>query len=50
MVNVAVCGATGYTGAELIKILLKHPKVSIKALTAKIDKPTRISDIELILS
>ncbi|MFH1868949.1 MAG: N-acetyl-gamma-glutamyl-phosphate reductase [Candidatus Omnitrophota bacterium] len=45
MVNVAVCGATGYTGLELIRILLKHPKAKIKALTAKIDKPTRISDI-----
>lgn len=45
MINVAVCGATGYTGLELIRILLKHPKVNIKALTAKIDKPTRISDL-----
>lgn len=45
MINAAVCGATGYTGLELIKILLKHPGVNIKALTAKIDKPTRISDI-----
>lgn len=45
MINVAVCGATGYTGLELIRILLKHPRVNIKALTAKIDKPTKISDI-----
>lgn len=45
MINVAVCGATGYTGLELIRILLKHSKVTIKVLTAKIDKPTRISDI-----
>lgn len=45
MVNVAVCGATGYTGLELIRILLKHPRVKIKALTAKIDKPTKISDL-----
>jgi len=45
MINVAICGATGYTGLEIIKILLKHPKVSIKALTAKIDKKEKISDI-----
>jgi len=30
---VAIIGASGYTGAELIRILLNHPHVSIKALT-----------------
>jgi len=45
MINVAVCGITGYTGLELIRVLLAHPKVSIKALTARFDKPTRISDV-----
>lgn len=44
MINVAVCGATGYTGCEIIDILLRHPKANIKALTAKLDKPARISD------
>jgi N-acetyl-gamma-glutamyl-phosphate reductase len=44
MINVAVCGATGYTGLEIIRILLRHPKAAIKALTAKLDKPARISD------
>jgi len=45
MLNVAICGATGYTGLEIIKILLKHPKVKIKVLAAKIDKPAKISEI-----
>ncbi len=31
--NIAIIGASGYTGAELIRILLAHPHVSIKALT-----------------
>lgn len=44
MINVAICGATGYTGCEIIRVLLKHPKAHIRALTAKLDKPTRISD------
>jgi N-acetyl-gamma-glutamyl-phosphate reductase len=44
MVNAAICGATGYTGCEIIRILLRHPKAQIKALTAKLDKPARISD------
>ena len=45
MVKVGVCGASGYAGLELIKILLRHPKVSIKTLAAKIEKPCKISDI-----
>jgi N-acetyl-gamma-glutamyl-phosphate reductase len=35
MLNCAVIGATGYTGAELIKILLKHSCVRISALTTR---------------
>ncbi len=35
MINVAVVGATGYTGIELIKILLRHPHVRIAALTTR---------------
>jgi len=30
--NVAIAGATGYVGIQLIKILLKHPKIKIKYL------------------
>jgi N-acetyl-gamma-glutamyl-phosphate reductase len=44
MINIAVCGATGYTGLEIIRILLKHPKAAIKVLTAKLDNPKKISD------
>jgi len=29
MINVAIIGASGYTGLELIKILIKHPKFNI---------------------
>ena len=32
--NVIVIGASGYTGAELIRLLLDHPMVTIKALVA----------------
>jgi N-acetyl-gamma-glutamyl-phosphate reductase len=31
--SVGILGASGYTGAELVRLLLRHPKVSIKALT-----------------
>lgn len=33
VLNIAILGASGYTGAELIRILLAHPHVSIKVLT-----------------
>ncbi|HKY63010.1 MAG TPA: N-acetyl-gamma-glutamyl-phosphate reductase [bacterium] len=33
--NVAIVGATGYTGLELARILLNHPKVKIAALTSE---------------
>ena len=35
MIRVAVLGATGYTALELIKLLLRHPKVEITALTSR---------------
>lgn len=44
MLNVAVVGATGYTGVEIIKILLRHPRVRITSLTAKVDKPVKIQE------
>jgi len=33
-IRVAILGASGYTGAELLRLLLRHPDVEIKALTA----------------
>ena len=33
-INVAILGASGYTGAELLRFLLVHPRVRIAALTA----------------
>ena len=34
-INVAIAGATGYIGIELIKLLVKHPKVKIKNICAQ---------------
>ena len=33
-INIALIGATGYTGLELVLMLSKHPKVNIKYLCA----------------
>lgn len=32
--RIAVLGASGYTGSELVRLLLRHPRVEIVALTA----------------
>ncbi len=33
--NIAVIGASGYTGADLVRLALRHPNIHIKALVAK---------------
>jgi N-acetyl-gamma-glutamyl-phosphate reductase len=33
--NIAIVGATGYTGQELVRLLLSHPQVKIAALTSR---------------
>jgi N-acetyl-gamma-glutamyl-phosphate reductase len=35
MLRVAICGGSGYTGAELLRILSAHPKVEITAVTSE---------------
>lgn len=35
MIKTAVVGATGYAGAELVKIIAGHPKVELSILTSK---------------
>jgi len=35
MIRVGIIGATGYTGLELLKLLLRHPHVSLVALTSR---------------
>lgn len=45
MLRVGIIGARGYTGEELINILLKHSQVKITYLTARVEKPVSISEI-----
>jgi N-acetyl-gamma-glutamyl-phosphate reductase len=44
-VKVGVIGATGFTGEKLIELLLRHPKVEIKYLSAKLDKELKFSQV-----
>jgi N-acetyl-gamma-glutamyl-phosphate reductase len=40
--NVAIVGASGYAALELIRILLRHPKVRIAAATSRQDEAPRL--------
>ncbi len=42
MVRIAVAGASGYAGGELVRLLLAHPDVEIGALTAGGNAGTRL--------
>ena len=44
-VRVGILGASGYAGAELIRLLARHPKAQIALLTAKRHVGERIDDI-----
>lgn len=35
MIKTAICGASGYTGVELLRILANHPKVKVTAATSE---------------
>ena len=42
--RVAVAGATGYAGGELLRLLLAHPEVEIGAVTASASAGRRLGD------
>ncbi len=43
--NVGVIGATGYTGEELVRLLVRHPHVTIRYTSGKEDREARIQTI-----
>ncbi len=43
--NIAILGASGYTGAELIRLLLAHPRVNIVALTGDSQAGQPLADV-----
>ncbi|MEW6777386.1 MAG: N-acetyl-gamma-glutamyl-phosphate reductase [Bdellovibrionota bacterium] len=43
--RIAVCGATGYTGFELVRLLLNHPKVELAALTSQQSAGKKMSEV-----
>lgn len=45
MLNVAIVGASGYTGLELIRILYRHPEVAVTCLTSEQSAGKKISEV-----
>src|SRR3989338_938095 len=45
--RVAIAGATGYAGEELIRLLLQHPHIQLTCLaaSAKLERPVPASDV-----
>lgn len=44
-IKAAIVGASGYTGAELVRILINHPHVDIAAMTADRKAGMRMADV-----
>jgi N-acetyl-gamma-glutamyl-phosphate reductase len=45
MLKVAIVGASGYTGVELIRILYCHPEVAVTCVTSERSAGKRVSDV-----
>jgi N-acetyl-gamma-glutamyl-phosphate reductase len=45
VIKVGVIGGTGYTGAELLRLLTGHPNVEIAAITSRSNQGELVSDI-----
>lgn len=44
MLSVAVVGGTGYTGVELLRLLVVHPDVSLKMVTSRSEEGVAVAD------
>lgn len=45
MLKVGIVGGTGYTGAELLRLLAEHPQAEIAAITSRGEAGTAVSDL-----
>ena len=44
-IKIGIVGGTGYTGVELLRLLVQHPQVEIKAITSRGEAGQRVSDM-----
>ena len=45
MISVGIDGGTGYTGVELLRLLLRHPNVQANVLTSRTENGRRVDDM-----
>ncbi len=45
MISVGIVGGTGYTGVELLRILLRHPKAQVRVLTSRTEAGKPVADM-----
>jgi N-acetyl-gamma-glutamyl-phosphate reductase len=45
MVKVGIVGGTGYTGVELLRLLVRHPQVELVAITSRAEAGTNVVDL-----
>lgn len=45
VIKVGIVGGTGYTGAELLRLLAMHPRVKVEVITSRTESGTRVADL-----
>jgi len=45
VLRVGIVGGTGYTGVELLRILVEHPQVDLRVITSRSNVGTRVADM-----
>lgn len=45
VISVGIVGGTGYTGVELLRLLLKHPNAKVTVLTSRTENGRRVDDM-----
>ncbi len=45
MIKVGIVGGTGYTGVELLRLLLGHPEVSLRVITSRGEAGTLVAEL-----
>jgi len=45
MARIGIVGGTGYTGSELLRLLARHPRANVTAITSRAEAGTAVADI-----
>ncbi len=45
MIEVGIVGGTGYTGVELLRLLVAHPRVSLRVITSRSEAGRAVADL-----